>query len=142
MTLQILTEMGTLFLPRLKALSVDDELFTQYQYDILASRCKLELSQSSLTVYLSCLDDLHTVINTLHENGNIFYLSDLIDTPLVEPAADSKIIQIPPRQILSTEVYEALEAHGEYLCDIAKRSEGLKILSRGVSMIEQEQAGE
>jgi hypothetical protein len=136
MILQIITEMQTHFLPRLISLSVEDDLLAQYQYDLSATRCKID--PFPISVYLSCLEELQSSIKRLQENGNIYSLVDLTDLP---STADSKTIQIGRRPILSTEIYEGYELHGSYLCDVGQRAEGLAILSNGVQMIEKERAG-
>ena len=141
MNLQILSEVEQNFIPRLLSISIDDDLNTQYQFDLLVYQCRLHFI-SEINGYLSCLTRLESAIQKLLIDDNL-YSWDIVGAPSGYPSHTLKThnIKIERRMIQRTEIYEEYLFHGEYLCDIGRQDQGLVQLLNGVQMIEIERNG-
>jgi hypothetical protein len=148
MNLQILKEIEQIFLPRFLSISIDDDLSTQYHFDLLVSQCKLSLD-FEIENYLSCLSQLQSVIEKLQMDDNLYslnaidFLSDHVSQTQTQTQEErSTAITIERRMIRRTELYDGYLLHGEYLCDVGRHDQGLPLLLNGVQMIEKERNGE
>jgi hypothetical protein len=143
MNLQILSEIEQNFIPRLLTISIDDDLNTQYHFDLLVYECRLHLI-SEINAYLSCLTRLQSVIEKLQIDDNL-YSWDVIgtssDLSQTQPQSKTQDIKIDQRLIQRIELYEEYLFHGEYLCDIGHHDQGLAQLLNGIQMIERERNG-